>query len=277
MFPFPRGRTGRAVIPVLALSLAATAFAVGSTATADGGGPFISSSALFGHVATFDVMAGNGSAVAEIVDSSSDGNQLIYTDGEQGEIGFVDITDPSNPVAAGTVAVGGEPTSLVVRDNYVFVGVNTSASFDDPSGQLVVVGRFNRAVLKTFELGGQPDSIALSPDEDWLAIVIENERDEDENDGLIPQLPSGELTIVDLRTAGLNWRMFPADLSPVAAAAFAGEDLEPEFVDINSANKAVVSFQENNHLAVVNLYNGQTVAPVLGRRGGPARRRHRRG
>ena len=41
---------------------------------------------------------------------------------------------------------------------------------------------------------------------------------------------------------------------------FAADDPEPEFVDINGQNKAVVTFQENNHLAVVNLKNGHIIS-----------------
>lgn len=211
----------------------------------------------FEKIGTFDVMAGNGSAVAEIVDVTKNGKQLVYTDGENGEIGFVDISDPANPVADGTVYVGGEPTSLVVLDPLVLVGVNTSASFTNPSGKLVVVHRNSRKTVATYDLGGQPDSLALAPDRKRVAIVIENERDEDLNGGLLPQLPSGKLLIVDLRGSYKKWSIKEADLSPVMAVA--GPDLEPEFVDINKENEAVVTFQENNYLAVVDIVTGQTI------------------
>ena len=213
----------------------------------------------FRHVGTFDVMAGNGSAVAEIVDVSVNGKQLVYTDGETGSIGFVDISNPADPVAQGTVVVGGEPTSLVVLDPLVLVGINTSADYTDPSGQLVVVNRLTRRIVAVHELGGQPDSLALAPDRKRAAIVIENERDEDANDGLIPQLPSGTLLIVDLRGPAKRWKITEADLSPVKANAYAGTDLEVEYVDINKRNQAVVSFQENNHLAIVDMVTGKTV------------------
>jgi hypothetical protein len=36
-------------------------------------------------------------------------------------------------------------------------------------------------------------------------------------------------------------------------AAFAPDDPEPEFVDVNGRNEAVVTLQENNHLAIVDL------------------------
>lgn len=213
----------------------------------------------FEWIGTFDVMAGNGSAVAEIVDVSPDNRQLVYTDAENGAIGFVDISRADRPRGQGTLTVGGEPTSLVVRGPWVLVGVNTSASFTQPSGRLVVVNRYRRAIVASYELDGQPDSLALAPDGKRAVIVIENERDEDLADGLLPQAPSGGVLIVDLRGPVWRWRIRAADLSPVAANAVNGSDLEPEFVDINRQNEAVVSFQENNHLAVIDIVSGRTI------------------
>jgi len=213
----------------------------------------------FAPIGTFDVIAGNGSGVAEIVDVTQNNKELIYTDGDNGQIGFVDIRRPRAPVGTGTVDVGGEPTSLVILDPLVLVGVNTSTSFTQPSGKLVVVHRRTRRIVAEHELGGQPDALALAPDRKRVAIVIENERDEDLNDGLLPQSPSGQLLIVDLQGPARWWTIREADLSPVTEGAFAGGDLEPEFVDINSQNEAVVTFQENNHLAIVDLKSGKTI------------------
>lgn len=214
----------------------------------------------FAHVATFDVMAGNGSGVAEIVDVSRNGKQLAYTDAENGEIGFVWIGDPTNPRGLGTIDVGGDPTSLVIKGRYVLVGVNRSQSFTNPAGSLLVYDRDTRELIADFEMGGQPDSVALSPNERWVAVVVENERDEDFGGGLIPQLPSGGLVIGDVGGDVRDWTFRAADLSPVAATAFAGADLEPEYVDINEENEAVVTFQENNHIAVVDLPTGRTIS-----------------
>jgi hypothetical protein len=241
-----------AVVTALAVTAPMTALAK-TVQGGDAGGQFW-------HTATFDVIEGNGSGVAEIVDVTVNGKQLVYTDADNESIGFVDISDPFNPVGQGTVALEGEPTSLVILDPLILVGVNTSESFTDPSGQLVVVHRNSREIVAVHELGGQPDSLALAPDRKRAAIVIENERDEDLNDGLLPQYPSGTLLIVDLRGAAKKWEITEANLDPVRANAENGDDLEPEFVDINEHNEAVVSFQENNHLAVVDLVTGETVS-----------------
>jgi hypothetical protein len=44
------------------------------------------------------------------------------------------------------------------------------------------------------------------------------------------------------------------DLTELSVYAFT--DPEPEFVDINARNQAVVTLQENNHVVVVNLRKG---------------------
>ncbi len=46
------------------------------------------------------------------------------------------------------------------------------------------------------------------------------------------------------------------DVSLTGLASYGGDDPEPEFVDVNERNQAVVSLQENNHLDVVDLVNG---------------------
>ena len=58
---------------------------------------------------------------------------------------------------------------------------------------------------RSIVLGGQPDSVAISADGRYAAIAIENERDEDVNDGAMPQPPAGFLTIVDLIGAPSDW------------------------------------------------------------------------
>lgn len=248
--------TPRSTFPRMAAASAVAALSLAPLTAS----PAHAAGAAFANVATFDVIAGNGSAVAEIIDVTMDGNTLIYTDADNGEIGFVDITDSADPVAGGTVSIGGEPTSLAVLGDLVVVATNTSPDFVDPSGELVVVDVATRAIVETFALGGQPDSIAVAPDGARLAVVIENERDEDLNGGLLPQNDTGGLLIFDVSGPPSTWTSTQADLGPVVIDAFAGADLEPEFVDINDRNLAVVTFQENNHLAVVDMTTGETIS-----------------
>jgi len=206
----------------------------------------------FVRAATFDVTG----EVAEIVTVTADGNTLIYTDSEVGEVGFVDITDPASPAADGTLAVPGSPTSVTVTPNGTWALISTDTSdgdFIDPSGELLVVDLATRIVARTIALGGQPDSIAVSKDGRYAAIAIENQRV-----GALPQLPAGNLTIVDLLGTPAAWTTRVVSLTGLASA-FEPADPEAEFVDINAANIAAVTLQENNAVALVNLATGVVI------------------
>ena len=93
--------------------------------------------------------------------------------------------------------VDGEPTSVVIRGRKALVGVDTSPSKDKPSGHLAIVDLDRKAVDGDLRPAG-PARLAGqgTPDGKFLAIAIENERDEEVNDGAIPQLPGGNLTII---------------------------------------------------------------------------------
>ena len=215
----------------------------------------------FERVSTFYVFE-NGDvqneAVAEIVAASEDGLTLIYTDSALDQIGFVDIADARAPQPAGTLAVGGEPTSVAVRGSTALVAVNTSADFVNTSGDLVVVDIATRTVLRTLPLGGQPDSIAVSPDGQFAAIAIENERDEDLGSGEPPQAPAGFLVIVDLiGDDPMAWAT--RNVSLVGVPDLFPDDPEPEYVAINEFNIAAVTMQENNHIALVALSTGDVL------------------
>lgn len=194
---------------------------------------------------------------AEIVAASSDGMTLVYTDSPNQSIGFVDITEPSKPKAAGKLKMSGEPTSVAIKNNYALVGVNTSADFINASGKLAVINVSSKALLGSIDMGGQPDSVAISPDGKYAAVAIENERDESVADGALPQAPAGYLMIVDIQGEPTTWKARKVDLSGIAALA--GGDPEPEYVDINSNNIAAVTLQENNHIVLVNLVDGKIV------------------
>ncbi|MDZ7922778.1 MAG: esterase-like activity of phytase family protein [Marinagarivorans sp.] len=216
----------------------------------------------FNRVATFftceqisPVCNTDETTVAEIVAASKDGNTLIYTDSPQNKIGFVDIRVASQPKKGGTLVMGGEPTSVAVLGNYAVVGVNTSADYVNRSGDLVVVDIATKTIVRRIALGGQPDSVAVSPSGKYIAVAIENERDEDLNDGLLPQFPAGYLSIIDVAEKVENWSVRKVELTGLDGLQYAS-DPEPEYVAINSDDVAVLTLQENNHIALINLKNG---------------------
>jgi Esterase-like activity of phytase/Bacterial Ig-like domain (group 3) len=243
--------------------------------------------ATFHRLSTYPVYlnrpAGSDAAdetVAEISAVSEDGKTFVHTDALARRIGFVDITDPAQPAGLGSldlaadlgVGAHAEPTSVAVVGGYVLVVVDTSESFMAPSGALAVVDLETHAVVRTLELGGQPDSIALTPDKKHAAIAIENQRDEDAtpaggDEGDLPQLPGGSLVLVDLPDADApaGWNVRPVAFTDgdQALPAFVGagldtpQDPEPEYVSIDPTGSTVaVTLQENNGIVLVDVASG---------------------
>ncbi|EPX83076.1 esterase-like activity of phytase family protein [Salipiger mucosus] len=187
---------------------------------------------------------------SEIISVTDDGMTLVYTDSPLGVIGRIDITDPANPQPLGNVSVDGEPTAVSVIGSTAYVAVNTSESYTQPSGYLAAIDVASGDELARCDLGGQPDSTAEAPDGSFVAVAIENERDEDAGDGRVPQMPGGYLVTVDATEGGLDCdSLVQADVTGLAEIA--PEDPEPEFTDINGLGETVVTLQENNHIAVV--------------------------
>lgn len=220
---------------------------------------------VFNRIATFPVARNLPADIdpatptsSEIVTASEDGMTLVYSDSPLGAVGFIDITDAKAPKAAGLVKIEGEPTSVVVAGAKVLAGVNTSKSKQQPSGNLTVIDLAAKKIEASCDLGGQPDSVALSKDGKYLAIAIENERDEELNDGEMPQLPAGNLKIVALTDGAPDCATIKTvDLTGIAKVA--PEDPEPEFVSFNDKGEIAVTLQENNHVAIVDAATARIV------------------
>lgn len=247
---------------MLKLKLSALALAMGLSPLASMAGGYEKN---FNRVASFPVCSQieancdtDAETAAEIVAVGPFGHKLIYSDSPLNAVGFVNISNPSHPIALGTTPLGGEPTSVAVKGLFALVGVNTSEDFVNVSGHLAVVNHLTQQVFHTIDLGGQPDSVAISPNRKYAAVVIENERDEDLGDGTPPQAPAGELVIVDMsKWNPKKWTTRRVDLTGLADL-YPG-DPEPEYVDINKKDIAVVTMQENNHIVLVDLKSGEVV------------------
>ncbi|WP_378949509.1 esterase-like activity of phytase family protein [Mesorhizobium sp. ANAO-SY3R2] len=220
----------------------------------------------FNRIATFPVAANLPKDAdkatltsSEIITATEDGMTLVYSDSPLGAVGFIDIADPKAPKAQGIVNIEGEPTSVTVLGGKVFAGINTSKSKQEPSGNLTVIDVASRKIEASCDLGGQPDSVALSKDGKFLAVAIENERDEELNDGELPQLPAGNLKIVALKDGAADCASIRTiDLTGIATVA--PKDPEPEFVAFNDAGEIAVTLQENNHIAIVDAASGKIVS-----------------
>ena len=189
-----------------------------------------------------------GESAAEIVVGTPDGQTMIYADSVGRGVGFVDIKDPADPKAAGYLPLEYEPTSLAVHQKWAIVVVDKG----EDHGALLVYDLDSRTLVTEHTLVGQPDAIALSPDGKYAAVAIENEA----LDGF-PSAPPGTVTIVDLKGEPTSWEFREVQLQGLQCLN--PEDPEPEYLDIREDNLAVVSLQENNHIAFIDLQKGEVV------------------
>jgi hypothetical protein len=209
--------------------------------------------------------------VAEISTVTPNGNTLIYTDAAAKRIGFLDIRDPAKPAGLGTLSLAelghadDQPTSVIAHGEYVLVVVDTTGGdFTKPSGRLDVVRVGDRTRVHSIDLGGQPDSIAISGDGSFAAVAMENQRDEKftlagGEEGDLPQPPTGFVQLIDLDGAPTQWKTRRVDFDVEVARAAgldSSEDLEPEYVSINSQGRVAVTLQENNGIAVIDGKTG---------------------
>lgn len=234
----------------------------------------------FDRVATYPVFqnvpAGVDPAaatVAEISAVSQDGKTVIYTDALGKRVGLLDVTDPAAPKGLGTIELAtlghadDQPTSVAVVGDHALIAIDeTGGDHAHPRGSLVVVRIPTREVVRTIDLGGQPDSIAISPDTKHAAIAMENQRDEEATpaggaEGDLPQAPAGFVQLLDLPStaAPAGWTLRPVLLDqPTLAAAGLDtpSDPEPEYVSINAANKLALTLQENNGIVIIDVPSG---------------------
>lgn len=259
-------RNASIVLPLLA------AFFGGSPASVAPSSGEKAPDVLFDRVGTFIVCENTScdtdvveATVSEIVTASQDGLILVYADSVLGALGFVGIADPGQPQPLGSLPLDeGSPTSVAVAGPWLLAAIDTSESFTNPSGRLDVYDLATCASNPTgciaaasLDMEGQPDAVAVSPDGSFAAVVIENQRDEDVNDGELPQLPAGKLKVVALAGPPPQWNAQKVDLTGLAE--YAPEDPEPEYVSINEQNVAVVTLQENNHIVLVDLKTASVV------------------
>ncbi|KKB13038.1 alkaline phosphatase [Devosia geojensis] len=221
----------------------------------------------FNRIASFpvalntpDIEPGSQENSAEIIYATEDGMTLIYSNALVGGIGFIDITDATAPQPGGFLALDGSPTSVTVIGDKALVTVDTTEDFTQPSGYMSIVDIASKQIETTCDLGGQPDAIAKNHDGTIIAISMENQRDEDVNDGAIPQLPSGNITFFDVAEGGAVdcGTMRVTDITGLADIA--PEDAEPEYTDFNGANALAVTLQENNHIVIIDAVSGEVTS-----------------
>ncbi len=199
---------------------------------------------------------------AEILAFDPDSQRAFVTTGDGIEI--LDFSDPSDIQSVGSADIG-EATSVAVKNGLIAAAV-PNADDETAEGRIVFLDA-DGTVLGDVTVGNLPDSLTFTPDGSKILVANEGEPVGDTD-------PLGSISIIDvsggiesatvqtLTFEGFNGREQEfidkgVRLFPDKTVA---EDVEPEFIAVApDGTTALVTLQENNAVAVVDIEAGEIV------------------
>lgn len=231
---------------------------------------------------------------AEIVSVQASTRRAVLTHSETGQLELFDLTDPAKPrstrVLTLGLAKGEEMTSVALPPSGDFALAAVKANGERASGRLVAVSLADGKILASFPCGVGPDSVAISAD--GKHALVANEAEEfDDNDGgddasapgslthirLAEELAASKVTQIaftkalDVPTDGRELEREVDDKEEDIPLGTSPAFIEPEVVLFVDEARALVTLQENNAIAYVDLVNDKVVRTVgLGHTSHPA-------
>ncbi|PFD96721.1 hypothetical protein COE15_09070 [Bacillus cereus] len=205
---------------------------------------------------------------AEITASTPDGNTLVVTEADLGQIQILSIADLENIKVLGNVSFKdihseAEVTSVTVTPDgkHALAAFRTGDNlYDANKGQVAVVDLAAQRVVKTYEVGVGPDSVALAADGRTLIICNEDEENDPNDDNEVNMKKTkrpGSISMITFPDGDVmrgEHVELPIHMSNIGNGAIYKHDPQPEYVAINpKGDKAAVTLQENNAVAIVNI------------------------
>ena len=199
---------------------------------------------------------------------------LLQINGDTSAIDILSLADPANPTLTRSLdlesfGITGSPTSVAVQDGVAAVSVANEE--DELPGSVVFVDiNAPTPTPIAVPVGVLPDSLAFTPDGNFVVVANEGEPVGDDDDSLVVD-PEGSISIINLSAgvAGLTsvnvatatFTAFNGQEDALRAQGIrifpgntAAQDLEPEFVTISpDGTTAAVTIQENNAVAFVDI------------------------
>jgi hypothetical protein len=209
-------------------------------------------------------------AYSEISAYDAATNRIYSTSSDVDGIVVSELTANSlNNITTIDLSAYGTPTSVAAQNGIIAVSVPNA--IEQNLGQVVFIDNVTNTVISSVTVGALPDMLIFTPD--GTKVLVANEG-EPSNDYLVD--PEGSVSIIDIssgltsatvQTAGFgaftvgmltDVRIFGNGTTNVA------QDLEPEFITVNSAStKAYITLQENNAIAVLDIASS-TITDVIG-------------
>ncbi|MDQ5946651.1 MAG: hypothetical protein QG619_2081 [Pseudomonadota bacterium] len=161
----------------------------------------------------------------------------------------------------------GSANSIAINNGLAAVAMESSADRTLP-GTIRFFDTTTRSLatgINSVTVGALPDMVTFTPDGKKLLVANEGTPNIDPvTKSYAGYDPAGSLSIIDMSTRTVAATATFTGVLPTGGVRYAGMDLEPEYIAVNSAGtKAFVTLQESNALAVLDL-NTQRVTSVTG-------------
>lgn len=230
---------------------------------------------------------GFNASAAEIVEFDTANKRILTVNAQSGAVDVFNATSvtalsaPSQSLnlrqmlvdagqAASTTEVGAA-NSISVHGNLIAVAVEANPKTD--TGWVIFLNAATLTYVNSVDVGALPDMVTFTPDGSKLLVANEGEPDV----GYVND-PVGSISVIrvaDYNVSTIGFTDFNIGGSrnselPTSKMILAGinasvaQDLEPEYITVRAdGQKAYVSLQENNAIAVLDLSNN-VVEKILG-------------
>ena len=216
-------------------------------------------------------------SAAEIIAYDPNTQRVFVVNANSATIDVLDISDPSNPTLKNQIdlsSFGAGANSVAVNESGIVAVAVEANTKQDP----VTVVFFNAdgEKLGQVNVGALPDMLTFTSDGTKVLVANEGEPNDDYTND-----PEGSISIIDI-SDGVN-SLTQANVSTANFSAFIGreeklrsrgvrifgpdtnaaKDLEPEYIAVSpDDNTALVTLQENNAVAVLDI-NNATIVDIL--------------
>ena len=195
-----------------------------------------------------------GEGGAEIAAFDERSERVFATNAAAERLDVYDFSNPAAPALVKSVALPGGPNSVAVRrDGLVAVAVEASPKTDPGSVQFLDV---DGKPLGSIGVGALPDMLTFT---ERGTLLVANEG-EASDDGTVD--PEGTVSVIDvnrsateisLRTASFHGVRTSGPVRVVCPGATRAQDFEPEYIAEGDHGDALVTLQEANAVAVLDV------------------------
>jgi hypothetical protein len=189
------------------------------------------------------------------------GDKMYVTNADDVSLDIVDISQPVMPVRVKRVDLSGFGSSVnsvdVSSKNLIAVAV--AADKKTSNGTVVFMTPAGK-VVRTAEVGANPDMVVFTPKGDRLLVANEGEPD---CYGVGCTDPEGTVSVIDVipmkpklpvHSIGFGEALLPDGVRIFGPNATPAQDLEPEYIAVRDDGRtAWVTLQENNAVAKLDL------------------------